>query len=87
MLNQFDFYTVKVHASTKTALKKAGVNPANIERRKDGVACYGQRCFIRWVYVATVGFFNVDASAKADECAAEWSAKGVRASVGYHCAD
>lgn len=86
-MNQFDFYSVQVSAPTVTALKKAGIDRTKIERRKNGVAVYGSRSFIRWIYVATVGYFGLDSVAKADELADAFKQKGVVASVRYHAVD
>lgn len=86
-MNTFDFYTVKVGSSKIRELTKAGVPREKIERRRDGFAVYGTRVFPRWYYVATLGFFELTQSTQANALAAEWNAKGVRASVAYHAAD
>ena len=87
MQNQFDFYTVQVGSSKISDLTKAGVERTKIERRSNGIAVYGSRSFRRWYYVATVAFFELSQVASADAVAAEWNAKGVRASVSYHASE
>lgn len=86
-MNQFDFYSVKVGSSKISELTKAGVARAKIERRANGVAVYGSRCFRRWYYIATLAYFELSQVAAADALAAEWSAKGVRATVDYHASE
>lgn len=86
-MNTFDFYSVQVSANTITALKKAGIDRSKIERRKNGIAVYGNRSFIRWIYVSTVGYFGLDATEQADELAGKYKSMGVSASVRYHAVD
>lgn len=85
-MNQFDFTYVQVYASTKTALKAAGIDKSKIESRPNGFKRYGTRTFRQWLYVATVAYFAADGRG-ADEVANEWRAKGVGATVKYHAAD
>lgn len=86
-MNQFDFYVVKASAGTVTALKRAGVDRAKIERRKDGFTRYGSRCFPRWSYETTLGFFELHQSEAANALAAEWKSKGLNTSVNYHASN
>lgn len=86
-MNQFDFYFVQVISKRVTDLTKAGVPRARIERRPNGWAVYGRRSFRRWIYVATLASFDLANVAAAEALAAEWSAKGITASVRYHASD
>ncbi len=88
MQNTFDFYFVVVAASTKTALKRAGIDSGKIERRRAGSVAYGNRVFPRWSYQTTVGYFELTQSAEAEACAAKFKIfDGVTAGVSYHAAD
>jgi hypothetical protein len=88
-LNTFDFYSVYASASTKTALKKVGVDPTKIERRADGFRTYGAQSFRRWSYRATVKFFELHQQVEAYAFAEELNAKnpGVLFGVNYHTVD
>lgn len=88
-LNTFDFYSVCASAPTKTALKKAGIDPTQIERRADGFRTYEIRSFRRWSYRATVKFFELHQQAEACDLAKELNAKhpDVLFGVNYHAVD
>ena len=88
-LNTFDFYSVYASAPTKTALKKAGIDPTKIERRADGFRAYGAHSFRRWSCRATVKFFELHQQKEAYAFAEELNAKhpGVLFGVHYHTVD